>query len=630
MLPARLARRAALTAACACLVAVAVPAAASAGPWTPYDRPQTNGIVIDHDVPLKMSDGTVLVADVHRPDKTGRYPVLVTQTPYNKATPVAAKYEHLVRRGYVQVVADVRGTGGSQGQWDSFGPDEQRDGPEIVEWAARQPWSDGNVGTIGPSYMGFTQLLTAAQHPPHLKAIFPIVPMGDGYRDITFSGGQINVSFIPLWLGLVSGAGLVPPTYALSGDPEDLLRGANALASHVVGVSGFPARTVWNGTMGGETAYDGEFWRTRSPLEIVDKVRVPAFVIGGLRDLFQRGTPLIYERLKRNVDAHLLMGPWTHLGGSQGDGLPRQGIPSLDQIALRWFDQHLKGMDTRAAAMPKVTQYTYGGGYERYETQPDWPHPRLAPTRRYLRAGHGLATSPPQGAEEPESFRQLPVSGLCTQSTSQWTAGLTEALPCTNDNRLNEPTTAVYTTPPLEESLRLSGPVLAKLWVTTTARDAVVNVRLTDVAPGGVSKELSGGWLAASFRAVDGKRSRWVRGELLQPWHPFTRESVLPVKAGEPVALPVEVFPVNAVIAKGHRLRVSVGPSDFPHAIPPVPGLASSLAGTVRVLHDARHPSYVTLPTLGSRCKRAKLWRAGRVVRGGRCKPLRVPRLVRG
>jgi predicted acyl esterase len=121
-----------------------------------------------------------------------------------------------------------------------------------------------------------------------------------------------------------------------------------------------------------------------------------------------------------------------------------------------------------------------------------------------------------------------------------------------------------------------------------------------------------------------------VRGELLQPWHPFTRESVLPVPAGKPVELPVEVFPVNAVIAKGHRLRVSVGPSDFPHAIPPVPGLADSLGGTVRVLHDSRHASYVALPTLGSKCKRAPARRGTRAARGGRCKPLRVPRLVRG
>ena len=115
----------------------------------------------------------------------------------------------------------------------------------------------------------------------------------------------------------------------------------------------------------------------------------------------------------------------------------------------------------------------------------------------------------------------------------------------------------------------------------------MVSVRVTDVRPDGTSQELSGGWLAASFRKLDRKKSRRVRGKLLQPWHPFTRESVLPVKAGEPMQLDVEVFPLNAVIQKGHSLRVSVNPSDFPHAVPPLPQFLDSLGGEVQVLHDA-------------------------------------------
>ena len=88
------------------------------------------------------------------------------------------------------------------------------DGPEVVAWTRTQPWSDGDVGLWGASYMAITQLTTAARKPPGLKAIFPIVPMADSYRDITFSGGQINASFIPLWLGLVTGTSLIPPAYA--------------------------------------------------------------------------------------------------------------------------------------------------------------------------------------------------------------------------------------------------------------------------------------------------------------------------------------------------------------------------------------------------------------------------------
>ena len=608
--------------------ALLAPSTAAAAEWTPYDRPADNGVVTDKDVPITMRDGIVLSADVYRPDEPGRYPVIVTQTPYNKITALGSANPYLVERGYVHLVVDVRGTGGSQGTWDSFGPAEQADGPEVVEWARTQPWSDGSVGLYGPSYMAINQLMTAAQHPEGLKAIFPIVPMSDTYRDIVFSGGQTNVSFIPLWLGLVTGTGLVPPAYALSGDPEDLVRGVTTLASHVAGAVNFQASTVANGIIGGDIAFDGPFHRMRSTVELLDRIDVPAFVVGGHHDLFQRGEPLIYERLKRNVEARLLMGPWHHLTGSQGEGLPESGLPPLDQIALRWFDNYLKGIDTGIAQIPKVTQYAYGA--EAYETQADWPDPRLRPTRRYLRANSELADEPPSGAEPPEQFVQQPLSGVCTQSTNQWSAGLTEQVPCTDDNRFNEAFGGgvTYTTTPMTEDLKLSGPILANLWVSTTARDAVVSVRVTDVAPDGTSKELTGGWLAGSFRATDPRRARVVHGQLMQPWHPFTRESVLPVPPGEPIELPVEVFPVHAVIPQGHRLRVAVNPSDFPHAIPPLPQLAGELGGTVSVLHDAEHPSYVALPTLGS-CIRAtrRDRRARRAVSG--CRMLRTPRLLR-
>jgi putative CocE/NonD family hydrolase len=630
--------RCALVALC---VLTATPAAASAAGWTPYDRPASNGVVTDKDVPITMRDGIILSANVYRPDKPGRHPVLITQTPYNKEGPLGAANTYLVQRGYVHIVVDVRGTGGSQGSWDSFGPAEQADGPEVVAWSRRQPWSDGKVGLYGGSYMAITQLTTAAQRPPGLEAIFPIIPMGDSYRDITFSGGQTNVSFIPLWLGLVTGTSLVPPAYALDGSPQNLVRGITTLAQHATNVGSFQLNTVANATAGGDVAYDGPYWKTRSPLELLDRINVPAFVTGGLHDLFQRGEPMVYERLRNHVQARLLMGPWTHL--TFGDGLPRDGVPTLDQIALRWFDHYLKGVDTHIGDIPPVTQYAYGDA--KYETQPDWPDPHLTPTRRYLRAGAQLGTDAPKADEPPESFVQHPVSGVCTQSTSQWTAGATEQIPCTTDDRANEPLGVTYTTPPMTSDLKLAGPVLADLWVSTTASDAVVNARVTDVAPDGTSTELSGGWLAASFRRLDASRSRTVKGQLLQPFHPFTRASVLPVAAGEPMELAVEVFPINAVIKKGHSLRLAVGPSDFPHAAPPVPQEANLAGGVVSVLHDAQHPSYVALPTLGActpvkaakkpakrrRAKhRAKRRKGKRARATAACAALPIPDMTRG
>jgi predicted acyl esterase len=600
-----------------------------------------------------MSDGVVLNAVVRRPDAPGRFPVIVTITPYNGTNSVInVNDDYLVQRGYVQVVVDVRGTGQSQGTWDDLGPREQRDGYEMVEWAAARSWSNGKVGMWGASYMAISQLFTAAQHPPHLKVIFPIVPMGDSYRDMVFPGGQNNTGFIPLWLALVSGGALTPPDYALDGDAADLARALGELEQHALNMPGAAANFELQ-SMAGDTAFDGPFWKTTSPLEVADRIRVPTFIVGGEHDIFQRGEPLLYERLKSHVDTRLLIGPWTHTEGSSGAGLPADGVPSLASISLRWFDQFLKGMHTNVAAIPRVTQYVLGA--KRWEIRSDWPDPGLEPSRLYLRAGNTLSSAPPAptdsacsttapalptlpipplpsippvatacdaaaplaGANTADTFVQNPVSGVCTQSTSQWSAGLLSAVPCTTDNRLDEATSGVsYTTPPLTQDLRFDGPVFADVWLKTTAHDAVVTVRVTDVAPDGSSTEITDGWLAGSFRAVDTSRSRYVGDQLLQPWHPFTKDSVLPVTPGQPLELPIEIFPTDTVIPAGHQLRLYVGPNDFPHAVPPVSQLAGSLAGVVQVLHDPTHASYLELPTAGS-C-------------ASPCRPLPVPRLIRG
>jgi hypothetical protein len=570
--------------------------------------------VVDQHVPVQMSDGIVLNAVVRRPDAPGRFPVLVTITPYNGTNgAINVDNDYLVARGYVQVIVDARGTGESQGTWQAFSNREQRDGYEAVEWAAAQPWSDGNVGMWGASYMAISQLFTAAQQPPHLKAIFPIVPMGDAYRDMVFPGGQDNTGFIPFWLALVSGSALVPPDYALDGNTADLARALGELGQHALDLPGYDANNELQ-ALAGDTSYDGPYWKTSSPLEVVDKIRVPTFVVGGEHDIFQRGEPLIYERLKQHVPTRLLIGPWTHSDASAGKGLPAGGVPSLDSIALRWFDQYLKGMPADVAAIPKVTQYVLGTG--QWETRTDWPDPSLTPSRLYLGAGKTLDSAPPSPSA-PDLFVQNPVSGVCTQSTSQWSAGLLAPVPCTTDNRLDEATSGVsYTTAPLTHDLQFDGPLFADIWVSTTASDAVVTVRVTDVAPDGTSTELTDGWLAASFRANDPTRSRYVGTQLMQPWHPFTRDSVLPVPAGQPVELPIEVFPTDAVIPAGHSLRLYVGPNDFPHAVPPFDQLTNELGGVVQVLHDPQHQSYLELPDVGA-C-------------AAPCKPLPVPSLIRG
>src|SRR3954452_20634626 len=201
-------------------------------------------------------------------------------------------------------------------------------------------------------------------------------------------------------------------------------------------------------------------------------------------------------------------------------------------------------------------------------------------------------------------------------STGQWTGWLGEQLPCFTDDRPNALSGGTsYTSAPLTSDLRASGPIGARLWVTTTASDAAVTVRVDDVAPDGTSTGMTTGWQTAAFRAVDAARTRTVRGHVLQPWHPFTQASVLPVTAGRPTTLDVEIFPTNWVLKAGHQLKIVVDPADFPHALPPAPGLLARLGGQVSVLTEPGHASSVELPAVGTSC-------AAGVAPGGGCAPL--------
>lgn len=569
--------------------------------WFTYSRAdEAPGVVSVTGLKITLRDGVQLSATVGLPADAdgnalpGPFPVILTQTGYNKSIPaIPASNAFLVRHGYAHVSVDVRGTGLSGGSWEAFGANEQGDYLETIDWAAKQSWSNGKVGTWGASFMAITQMFTAAhQHPSH-KAMFAIVPMGDAYRDIVFTGGQVNVGFIPLWMGLVTGLGLIPA----EPDPSVPL----VLVDHLTSaLTDFQVPVIAQSFLGtGGQNYDSEFWRLRSPLEYSDRIKVPTFVVGGLNDIFQRGEPLLYEAIKKNATTKLLIGPWQHLGGSSGEGLPRDNVPDLNAIALMWFDRYLKGIGNRAESVPNVTQYLWGE--ERYSTASDWPHPQAKPERWYLRGDQSLTLAAPASGEASRIGLQQPVNGLCSTSTSQWTAGLLGAtqLPCFTDNRLNEALLELsYTSAPMAEDYYFNGPIEADLWVSSTGTDAGVAVRVTEVTADGVSHERSNGILTASFRTVDEGRSRFLKGQRIQPWHAYTEASRQPLVAGEPTLLPIEIFPTSVVIKKGSRLRITVSGSDFPHGLPPLTDLVDQALGLITFYSDAAHPSSVVLPVV--------------------------------
>ena len=567
-------------------------------------RPATYGVAKQSDVPITMSDGVVLYANVLRPalangsPAPGRFPVVLTQTPYNKDAP-ALNFEddYLVQRGYVQVIVAVRGTGSSEGSWDSFGSREQRDGYELAKWSHVQPWSDGRVALYGESYGAINQLFTAAQQPPGLKAEFPIVPGADTYRDITASGGQLDTSFIPSWLGLVTGLGLIPPTYSAQNPVE----AARVLAAHSGGLLSFQAGTLVDSSTGGDLAYDGPFYRLRSPIEVINKVRVPTFIVGGWFDLFQRGEPLLYQALSRaGVPTRLLMGPWYHI--TAGQGLPADGVPTLDELVLRWFDHYVRGIADPALArdIAPITYYENGAGH--YRTASGWPAQGVHFQALHLGGpatpgapGHLTSTTT---SASPDTLVWNPTSGACSRSSVQWTAGGGAGTPCETDNRANDSTGISYDLP-VTQPLHLLGPIAARLFVASNGRDSLVTARVEDVAPGGSATQLSAGWQVLSLRALDRAKTVFANGLMIQPYHPYTKASAQPVPSGTPMEIDVEIFPTGAVIAPGHTLRLSLQTADAPHLSPPVPQALNSAGAVLQVYHDAAHPSQLVIPVRG-------------------------------
>ena len=591
------------------------PAAVGAAPasaWTP--RPEDYpGTVTEKDVKIRMSDGVVLRADVERPaDESGAaidtpLPVLVTITAYNKTVLAGAGGQfgsdpnYLVKRGYVNVIVDARGTGSSQGQWRAFGARENQDAGEIMTWAHEQPWSDGTTGMTGPSYMGISQLFAASAKPAGLKAIFPQVPAADVYRDVVASGGQLDVGFMPFWLGLVTATGLIPPAFT----GTDPLSAIGTLTEHLIAAGTFTSPLLLTAALGGQPAYDGPFYAERSPINIIDKVDVPTFLVGGEYDLFQRGTPLLFENFrKRSVPVKMIVGPWDHLQASSGKVVADAGYGTLGELQLRWFDHWLKGVADPAldSDIPNLTYFDQGP--DTWRTSSDWITDQQATSFRLSGSATNakpasLTTGTAQdGASD---VLPIPVQGLCTRSTNQWTTGLLSQLdptnPCLKNNAVNDTLGVVFETEPATSPVSIHGPINARLFASSNSGEGMLSVAVEDVAPDGTVSRLTGGWQVLSHRALDESRTRYLNGKIIQPYHPFTQATQKKLARGEVAPIDVEVFPTAATIRPGHRLRLAVQAFDVPHLLPSTLAALGHL--TVMKVHTSeKYPSELTLPTL--------------------------------
>lgn len=577
-------------------------------------------VSVSHNREIRLDDGRVLRADVYRPvdPATGsspaeRFPVIVGFTPYGKsmavdATPIGSGGVNLdlVRHGYIAVVADVAGTGVSDGRFSLFDPAEARAGAELVDWAARLPGSNGRVGMIGHSYSAINQLFTAAAVGPDspLKAIFPMSATADPYRDLFVSGGALNV-MSPL--GLLFGYGItrsITPFTEAGGDLAMALRYAAANFEQMGRFEGVMAADMISN---GPHRYFDEFWAEREPTHLLDQIvanDVAVYLMGGLYDVFQRGVPLLYSGLQnasvgRDVYAPMLadqlvtgryqmtFGPWTH--GNIGEGL------DLTALQLRWFDRWLKDIHNGVDETTEPMHVIEPGG-DSYDSA-TYPLSSAETTRFWLASDGQLSSQAPLGPEGTDGVDYTAIGEACTVSTVQFAAGL-EAEKCLRPVKKPSRTRGevTYSTPPLASSIRIGGPIGVTVRATSNRSDTFLSVTVEDVSPDGTSMDITGGAQLGSLRKLDPTRS-WGSsgGGHLRPYLSLTRDSRQPVTPGEVTRYDVEVRPAFATIPAGHRLRLRIATADFPHIIP-LADLADLAFGHYQIHHDNESPSFVDIP----------------------------------
>jgi hypothetical protein len=438
--------------------------------------------------------------------------------------------------------------------------------------------------------------------PRAVKAVLTVAPMADAYRDVTFHGGAVDSGFIPLWLGLTTADSDEPPSTLLSNPAS----ADTIYAGHLANSFQFAGQKLLSVTSGGKDAYDGPFYRLRSPITRIASLRIPVMWQGGWWDIFQRGEPVLYEKMTASPDKVWFQTPNYH-SETDTSVWAKMRIGTEEQVGVRWFDRWLKGEHNGIQKLPHVNLYTMGA--DRWEHPSTWPLPNARYTHYYLGAGRsgssnslndGTLSTTKQRKPGGDSEPLLPVSSPCSRLTSQWTAGIVSGDgSCETDGSTYEASSLTYTTPRLKTDTEVTGPILAHVWAKLSgATDATVVAVLSDVNRQGQSNQLTAGYLLASQRAVKRKLSTYAHGVMIRPWHPFTAASQRAVKPNVPELYQVEIYPTSNVFKAGDRIRLTISTADTPATTAPVPDLLNETGGRLQILRGGSRDSYVQLPVI--------------------------------
>ncbi len=532
-------------------------------------RPATNGELVNEPLPVIWSHNRYHRAD----DTNGQLRTILDSAPWLKT---------LLAHGYVVGVADVRGSGASYGKrTELYSMQDALDAFDLTEWFAAQPWCDGNVGMFGASFMGAVQLMTASLAPPHLKAIVPQVAPFDRYAEY-YPGGVFADQAAATWSQTVKQFDTLTPAAPVDEDRDGAML-AEAMRQHRTNadfyqlVASLPYRDSAIPAPDGKTSLAP--WLTGGAvnhLPAISQSGVAIYHMAGWYDYYRRGALLAFNNLRN--PQKVLVGPWTH--NRYGEYF------DLGAEHLRWYDYWLKGIDNGIMDEPPI-YYSITGLPEKqaWRFAQAWPLPEEQSTNLYFHAGPSksarsvndglLYTYPPAGSAGQDDYT-VDYSATTTEGT-EW----------------NDQKGLTYTSPPLPQSVQVSGHPVVHLWIASTAQDGDFFVALEEVTPGGTSVHLTDGVLRASHRAL----AQAPFDALGLPYHRSFAQDMAGLPTGEPVELVFDLLPISNLFDAGHRIRVTLtgidkGNTQTPLVSPPP---------TISVYRDASHASYVTLPIIPAR-----------------------------